>query len=89
MLHPYLSRSCLSLPCRPTLSSYATQADVNMDESGPNPNMALAVDITPGVNGIISPYRIRKLFGILDYVTKVCMRMTSAFLSTRKSVCGG
>lgn len=35
------------------------------------PGIAIAMDVMSGVRGVMSPAKIRNLFQILDYVTKV------------------
>lgn len=35
------------------------------------PGLALVVDVMPGVIGLMSPGKIRTLYQVLDYVTKV------------------
>lgn len=46
---------------------------MSMGGKSPEPGMALSVEILPGINGIVSSSKIRSLFSVLDYVTKVCL----------------
>lgn len=42
-----------------------------MGWGGLEPKMALVVDVLPGVNGMVSPSQIMRLYGALDYVLEV------------------
>lgn len=54
-----------------TCAHVPVQVDVKLDETGPNPDVGLNVEVLPGVNGELSPHRIRNLFRVVDYITKV------------------
>lgn len=53
---------------------FKIKVDATMGGGDSKPGMALAVEVMPGVKGIMSPAKIRDLFQVLDYVTKADLK---------------
>lgn len=49
----------------------SSQAHASMGGGPSKPGTAVTVEVLPGVVGVVSPAKIKTLFGVLDYVTKV------------------
>ncbi|CAM9617791.1 unnamed protein product, partial [Ectocarpus fasciculatus] len=53
---------------------FKIKVDAAMGGGVSKPGMALAVEVMPGVKGVMSPAKIRGLFRVLDYVTKADLK---------------
>ncbi|CAN0568556.1 unnamed protein product, partial [Ectocarpus sp. 12 AP-2014] len=52
------------------IEPFKIKADVTVGGGVSKPGMAFAVEVMPGVRGVMSPEKIRGLLRVLDYVTK-------------------